>query len=284
MNRVTIRILLVLVTLLVSATCFAQIECVRCRGDAVTCNGEQGSAEAGTPCPDACVCGLRTRLAYFDTPQPGVLLAQRNGKLIVSTVLPGSPASAAGIRIGDELVRINGLPPFGRDCGLSGWASSQDPATSILMMRRDRETPKSIVVSLQTIRQYMDGNWVSPGEGNGLRLARQNSAKMRWSGGFTIGIQVAHRRDGLVVTSVLKGSPAFSAGFSPGDIISRVNANNARDVGSERIENPKTKETIVLTLRSGAKTRNVRLNAISLTDVLEQIGKSETSPKRETLL
>ncbi len=57
--------------------------------------------------------------ARFDTPFRfggfGAQLVQRDGKIVVGQVLPGSPAAKAGLAVGDEIVSVNGKPPLELD-------------------------------------------------------------------------------------------------------------------------------------------------------------------------
>ncbi len=130
---------------------------------------------------------------------------------LVTNVSQGSPAEAAGMQVGDVIVRFDGSPVN---------ASSELP----LMVAR---TPvgKAVDVVIQrdgqpaalrvTVAKLGDDEVVAALEdGNDLGLTVRD-AQARFSPG-------ARRREGVVVTAVASRSPAETAGIQVGDIILEI--------------------------------------------------------------
>jgi carboxyl-terminal processing protease len=71
------------------------------------------------------------------------------GKVFVSGVLDGSPAQTAGVKVGDELLRVNGQP-------YQAIASFQGKAGKPLQLELQRQPPPASPLSLQIIPQVYD--------------------------------------------------------------------------------------------------------------------------------
>ncbi len=60
------------------------------------------------------------------------------GHRAVTRVLPGSPAQRAGVKVGDELVRVDGKPPADWFAGKAGWKSGDTKDVAVLRGGREK--------------------------------------------------------------------------------------------------------------------------------------------------
>jgi len=68
----------------------------------------------------------------------GVQLSSRNGRVIITAAMPGSPAEQAGLRLGDEVVAVDGEPVAGQDAGAVAERIRGPSGTTVaLLLRRD---------------------------------------------------------------------------------------------------------------------------------------------------
>lgn len=68
----------------------------------------------------------------------GVQLSSRDGRVIITAALPGSPAEQAGLRSGDEVVAVDGQPVAGEDAGAVAERIRGPSGTTVaLLLRRD---------------------------------------------------------------------------------------------------------------------------------------------------
>ena len=112
---------------LATPSAFSQLICVTCYGDFKVSNGFFTSQV----CNPRVICpgSLGSRVAplsasFLESPNPGIVARQENGKLLVVAVLKGSPATVAGVRTGDEILTINGKIPGTASCKRSaGWST-----------------------------------------------------------------------------------------------------------------------------------------------------------------
>lgn len=104
-------------------------------------------------CTKDCFAGAPLSAAAQDDVSPGVLLVQSHGKLVVATVLAGSPAAGAGFAVGDEIVEINGQLP-GLGCAASSWRESTNPGTANLTLRRGSEV-RTVRLALVAWRELL---------------------------------------------------------------------------------------------------------------------------------
>jgi S1-C subfamily serine protease len=279
----TQRSLVVLVTLFaLSIGAASQVQCVRCRFDAVTCNGEQGSADAGNPCPDACICGLQSRASFLDSLQPGFLVIQQQGKMIVSSVLPNSPASAAGIRIGDQLLRINGSEPYGRDCNMANWGSLEQPTVTILTIRRDSGFSRVVPIQLQSVRQYLNASLITARARANFKPASQRSHDVPAVGTFTLGLEGDLLGGSLVVRSVLKNSPAHRAGISPGDSILEINGHSLSESDLIYLKDLTGRDQLTVKVRTTYGARSIELQAEGVSEILRRLSDDMPTATQET--
>ncbi|CAI2737678.1 unnamed protein product [Dicrocoelium dendriticum] len=116
----------------------------------------------------------------------------------LTTVLRGSPAALAGLKVGDELIRLNGLPV------------SHLSATTVMILIRSSPSCLRITFKPRVL------------------LARVREVSVQKSDG-RIGIRIKQRSESLFVDVVLPKSPASFAGMKEGDELLMINNRNMRD-------------------------------------------------------
>jgi regulator of sigma E protease len=122
---------------------------------------------------------------------------------IVGEVVKDSPAEEAGIRPGDKITHINGVP-------VHGFAGSLDSITEGIILSKGSQIEFTIE---------------RPGEAGPLRIVSEfRTPETKWyqRGGLRqvgIGPEIHH----IEIGSVAKGSPGERAGFKPGDILVSMN-------------------------------------------------------------
>lgn len=141
---------------------------------------------------------------------------------MVEMVQEDSPASRAGLRAGDVILRLGGKP-VADDISLRDMVAQTAPGTKveIVVKRGDREL--TLTATLETAPDQITQN--SPDarteERLGLRVeavSPQNAREYR----------LGSRTNGVVVVAVEPGSAADEAGIQRGDLIVRVNDRDVR--------------------------------------------------------
>jgi S1-C subfamily serine protease len=185
--------------------------CLTCYGDFKVSEGYFSSQSCRLRCVPARM-GLPT--SFLGSPSPGIVTRQENGKLLVATVLEGSPAFVGGVRAGDEILTINGKIPGTASCKQSaGW--STDGLTTTLVLRRGSE---DIPLNLAVVRL---GSLLTSSK---LVLASASTTEaLMTSAPFTFGFGWNQGPGYVQVDEILSGSQAQAAGLSVGDRILSIN-------------------------------------------------------------
>ncbi len=133
--------------------------------------------------------------------------ADDDGQAVVTQVMRRGPGAAAGIEVDDVIVAINGEPVTAET--LADQVAAFAPGETITVtVERDSET-LDLEVTL------------------GEQIAV--SSRLRGSGVGFLGVQVEDTDDGLMVESVVSGSPAEDAGLQAGDIITSINGESVEE-------------------------------------------------------
>jgi serine protease Do len=146
---------------------------------------------------------------------------------LVNNVLSGQPAEMAGIKRGDVIVQFDGKPV----------------ANVRSLQRAVSFTPVGKQVELQVLRQgKMEA--VRANVGEAVTVERQASvAPPRRDMGMTVEeldvekakkFKLREDEEGLVVTDVARGGPAFGAGIRAGDLVREVNRRSVRSLENYR--------------------------------------------------
>ncbi|PKN09011.1 MAG: peptidase [Deltaproteobacteria bacterium HGW-Deltaproteobacteria-8] len=159
--------------------------------------------------------------------------------MVVTEVLPGTPAAAAGIRTGDAVLTIDGNDVEEKaQCQLLMHAASKGGPIK-MMLRRGRA-----LIQVQVLPQILDKK-----SGRGLIL-------QRW--GFAPADDASR---GAQVGEVRAGGPAADLGFKPGDVVHQVGARsitNESDLLSAFCRY-QMHTTLIVTVQRGEQFTNVRL-------------------------
>jgi len=132
----------------------------------------------------------------------GVALEEhRSGKLVVTDLEPGSPAAAAGLRVGDVLLKIGGATVKSLEAARE-WLLAQSPGE-----------PKTLQISRsgKKLSLPVEFNLVS----RPMALAERRGL---------LGVQVegSEENPGVRVTRVTPGLPAATAGIKSGDVLMKI--------------------------------------------------------------
>lgn len=225
-------------------------------------------------------------LDYLDSLHPGFVMGYSSGGYRIMEIIPGSAANAAGLQIGDEVLRINGSDPGERPCGSQSWEALELPGKAIIRLRRNgREWNETI--SLSPSRSLLANLWL-PAEGlvQGVSY-HANSARYQRAerhGPYTTGIAVENRASHLLVLAVLRGSPAYLAGISTGDEIVRVDGTpigRSTDESLSALWRSDRRVPFRLTLRRKGLTWTQWVVASGVTEILRRASTFAPPPARE---
>jgi len=161
---------------------------------------------------------------------------------VVSSVLPNSAASKAGMEPGDVVVEYNGRPVPNRD-ELVKMVVATKPGTSVpvKVMRDRKERTLTVTVeqldldaeqqSIQTRRGGNQNNDTNEAQDSGFGLTLNNLSPQ-----VSRRLQLAPGRTGALVSDVDPDGPAAASGIRAGDVILQVNRKpvaNAADAARE---------------------------------------------------
>lgn len=214
----------------------ASAQCTTCHDFSTPNNGwitsPTGGCSLNCSCTKTCFAG-KPQPQYESMMHPGLLTDQRNGRLYVTAVLPGSPASKAGIKAGDEIVSINNFEP-GTSCGSTLWASEDATVAELTIRRSGQESV--LAVGLEPVGVIM-ARAIGPDGGHVMLVANQTGegGEVGSYGPYTIGFHLKRQGGYLVIADVLSGSPASRAGMLVGDRITSINGTAANRVSAEEI-------------------------------------------------
>jgi serine protease Do len=157
-------------------------------------------------------------------------LKERRGAL-VGSVNRGRPAQKAGIEPGDIILEFNGKAVKNRDELVATVVATRPGTTVPIKILRDK-TERTLSITVEELdlesenvapeeRRTSNEPDEEPSQGFGITLSTLNADAMRRN-------RVPADTQGVVVSDVEQGSPAFRAGLVRGDIITRVNRQAVR--------------------------------------------------------
>jgi serine protease Do len=157
-------------------------------------------------------------------------LKERRGAL-VSTVTRGRPAARAGIEPGDVIVEFNGKPVKNRDELVGTVVNTRPGSTVPVKIMRDKQE-KTVSLTVDELDLDDEGTRAveqrtsvepdeEPSQGFGVTLTTLTADTAKR-------LRAPSDAQGVLVSDVEQGSPAFRAGVSRGDIITRINRQPVR--------------------------------------------------------
>ena len=156
--------------------------------------------------------------------------------MLVSNVEAGSPAEQAGLRVGDIIVRVDGVPV----------KTVEAVINRVGLVRIGQQ------ISLTVIRNGREFN------------VDTTVAKLASLGGLLSGVELqnAQTRNGrryVRVNSLLRDSPFAQRGIRPGDIILSVNRRAVESIGDVRQFISSNDSSALLLVQTGQQTRYVEI-------------------------
>jgi serine protease Do len=173
-------------------------------------------------------------------------LKEERGAL-VSQVAKGGPADKAGIETGDVIVQFDDKKiPDSNELARTVAATPAGKMVSVKVVRKGDVLEREVTIGQLAQKEAVAD--VSPHRPLGMTL--QNLTPEIASG---LGLK---GDEGVVITSVVPGSPAEAAGLRAGDVIVQVNRESVKDLDNvkEMIEKAKDQETILLLVERGENT------------------------------
>jgi serine protease Do len=157
-------------------------------------------------------------------------LKQRRGAL-VGTVAKGKPAAKAGIEPGDIILEFNGKAVKNRDELVATVVATKPGSTVPVKILRDKQE-KIVSLTVDELDLDEEGTRAAeqrtsiepdeePSQGFGVTLSALTADTARR-------LRAPSDAQGVLVSDVEQGSPAFRAGIVRGDIITRVNRQPVR--------------------------------------------------------
>jgi serine protease Do len=157
-------------------------------------------------------------------------LKDRRGAL-VGTVSKGKPAAKAGIEPGDIILEFNGRPVKNRDELVATVVTTKPGSTVPVKILRDKQE-KTVSLTVEELDLDEEGNRAAEQQ----RTSTEPDEEPSQGFGVTLSVLTpdtakrlrATDTQGVLVSDVEQGSPAFRAGMVRGDIITRVNRQPVR--------------------------------------------------------
>ncbi len=136
----------------------------------------------------------------------------------VFRVVPGAPAQRQGIRPGDLVTRVNGVPIHDAD-GLVLEVGRMPPESTVRLSVLRREQPVDVQVELMKYRVRGKKVVTAPApDWRGMRIDYASAA----DDGGRPGVALLGVPEAVAVVEVAQGTPAWEAGMRPGMLVSHV--------------------------------------------------------------
>ena len=151
-----------------------------------------------------------------------VALAGNHRGILLTSILPGSPADRAELRAGDVILKVDDKE-IQKAEDFTWWLEQAGPSSSVrfTVARPDRPMEEALNVKLSGLLDPAVGfsfrNRFQPPKGSSLLEHGIETVALRPGVASQLGT-----RAGLLVVYVEPGTPAFEAGLQPGDVIQSI--------------------------------------------------------------
>ncbi|MBI5504822.1 MAG: DegQ family serine endoprotease [Deltaproteobacteria bacterium] len=174
-------------------------------------------------------------------------LAEAKGAL-VAEVFPDSPASKAGLEVGDVIVKFDGVD-VGKSTDLPTIVAGTPVGKQVEVVVVRAGGEKTFTVDVAKLAD--EGGTAHPVQARTLGLTVQDLAPEMAE---ELGLDKDAK--GVVVTSVTKGSPAEAAGLQPGDLIQMVGNRAVENAAkfSSMLEEVGKDQSVLVLVRRGDQT------------------------------
>jgi serine protease Do len=188
-------------------------------------------------------------------------LKERRGAL-VAVVNPNGPAAKAGLEPGDIVLEFNGKAVRSRDDLVSYVVSTKPGSTVPIKVLRDKQE-RTLNLTVEELN--LDAETTRADRG-GRRQDEPEEEQASTGFGITMGpltpdvmrrLRVPNDTEGVVVTGIEQGSPAFRAGLQRNDVILQVNrhpVSSPSEAGKLLAAVPDGSTAFMLILRAGQET------------------------------
>lgn len=221
-----------------------------------------GSCAASDDCVGRCAGPWGQRLG-MNPLLPGFFTGHSDGQMVVTGVIPYSPASAAGVMVGDRLISVDQVR-LPASFGLKAlWQQQKEHDVTVERAGRILH----FAITPEPEQEILAKAWSEfdpVGQGSlelvGFKKHHPTHTPLVTRKAFVSGIRsiVVHGR--VEVTNVLPGSAAQALGIRKGDIITQ---SSSRD-----IESSDSRSQVDLNLQRGKRTISLRLRMTSVSEVL----------------
>jgi serine protease Do len=143
---------------------------------------------------------------------------------LVREIEPGKPGEKAGLKVGDDIVAINGQPIHDANELTIAVIQMQPGSVAHLDVLRNGEKMKvDVTLTSRPAEDKMGRNFGGNGPSNSGQSALDGVSVETLTPDIAQQIQVPSSTKGVVVDSVEDGSAAAEAGLQRGDVITQVN-------------------------------------------------------------
>ncbi len=171
---------------------------------------------------------------------------KESGGVLVSDVTAGSPATEAGLKQGDVIVRFEGKPVADAHA-LSRLVASAAPGTNAKIDLIRDGSPMSIQVTVGTMPQSPQEAQAVPEKKSAWGMSVQEiTPELAQS----LGLSADER--GVVISGVQAGSPAGEASLQAGDIIKEVNRQQIKGMQDYNRAVEKAGQSMLLLIKRGS--------------------------------
>jgi len=150
-------------------------------------------------------------------------LANKHRGIMLTSIVPGSPAALAALRAGDVILKVDDKDIQSAD-DFTWWLEQAGPSSFVAftVMRPDRPVEEELNVKLSQMLEpsfsFNLRNWVTPVKGFSLLDQGIETIALRPPVATQLGTTA-----GLLVVYVDPVTAAFEAGLQPGDVIQSIN-------------------------------------------------------------